>query len=115
MRLTRPLQTSKYQPPACYLIRCCKSRHTAELTASQSYVLVGPCLVGMPQQSSSVSAADIPDELPLSINSLSYAYPGALPVISDFTLQLPRGSRCLLLGANGAGEITSQTPAFFLF
>ncbi|DBA89038.1 TPA: ABC transporter I member 20, variant 2 [Trebouxia sp. C0005] len=60
----------------------------------------------MPRQSSSVSAADVSDELPLSINSLSYAYPGALPVISDFTLHLPRGSRCLLLGANGAGKST---------
>lgn len=60
----------------------------------------------MPQQSSNVSTADVPDELPLCINSLSYAYPGALPVISDFTLHLPRGSRCLLLGANGAGKST---------
>ncbi|DBA89037.1 TPA: ABC transporter I member 20 [Trebouxia sp. C0005] len=60
----------------------------------------------MPRQSSSVSAADVSDELPLSINSLSYAYPGALPVISDFTLHLPRGSRCLLLGANGAGDLS---------
>ena len=56
----------------------------------------------MPQNASSSSAAD--DELPLAINSLSYSYPGALPVISEFTLNLPRGSRCLLLGANGAGE-----------
>ncbi|KAL3146681.1 hypothetical protein ABBQ32_000909 [Trebouxia sp. C0010 RCD-2024] len=46
------------------------------------------------------------DDLPLAINSLSYAYPGSLPVISDFTLNLPRGSRCLLLGANGAGKST---------
>lgn len=41
--------------------------------------------------------------VPLAVNSLSYAYPGSLPVISDFTLKLPPGSRCLLLGANGAG------------
>lgn len=47
------------------------------------------------------------NDLPLAINSLSYAYPGALPVISDFTLNLPSGSRCLLLGANGAGNLTS--------
>lgn len=48
------------------------------------------------------------DDLPLAINSLSYAYPGSLPVISDFTLNLPRGSRCLLLGANGAGNTRSS-------
>ena len=42
---------------------------------------------------------------PLAVSSLTYAYPGSLPVISDFTLNLPRGSRCLLLGANGAGVL----------
>ena len=63
-------------------------------------------VVGMPQDGSKVPVDGTHDELPLAINSLSYAYPGASPVISNFTLQLPRGSRCLLLGANGAGEIS---------
>ena len=48
----------------------------------------------------------VSEDFPLAINSLSYAYPGSLPVISDLTLNLPRGSRCLLLGANGAGVTT---------
>ena len=49
------------------------------------------------------------DNLPLAVNSLSYSYPGSLPVISDFTLSLPRGSRCLLLGANGAGNLRAAS------
>lgn len=40
----------------------------------------------------------------LAVQSLSFAYPGSPPVIADFSLRLPAGSRCLLLGANGAGE-----------
>ena len=60
----------------------------------------------MPEDIDSSSASA---ECPLAINSLSYAYPGSLPVISDFTLNLPPGSRCLLLGANGAGRITMST------
>lgn len=38
--------------------------------------------------------------------NLQYAYPGCQPFIKDFTLDLPRGSRCLLVGANGAGKTT---------
>lgn len=38
------------------------------------------------------------------LNTLSYAYLGHQPIISDISLTLPKGSRCLLLGANGAGE-----------
>ena len=59
----------------------------------------------MPEDLNSSSSES--DNLPLAVNSLSYAYPGSLPVISDFTLNLPRGSRCLLLGANGAGNFGS--------
>ena len=35
--------------------------------------------------------------------SLSFAYPGHAPLVRDLSLQLPRGSRCLLCGANGGG------------
>ncbi len=42
------------------------------------------------------------------LNSLSYAYAGHRPVLSDLSLKLPRGSRCLLIGANGAGECLLQ-------
>ena len=38
------------------------------------------------------------------LNTLSYAYSGHHPIISDISLTLLKGSRCLLLGANGAGE-----------
>lgn len=65
----------------------------------------------MPADLHSCSPAS--DDLPLAINSLSYAYPGALPVISDFTLNLPSGSRCLLLGANGAGNLKRRLLARF--
>ena len=37
------------------------------------------------------------------LRSLSYAYAGHRPILSDISLSLPRGSRCLLVGANGAG------------
>ncbi len=38
------------------------------------------------------------------VRSLSFSYPESAPVVDDFSLSLPRGSRCLLCGANGAGE-----------
>lgn len=60
----------------------------------------------MPQNGDESAADGAESQLPLAINSLTYAYPGSSPVISDFTLHLPRGSRCLLLGANGAGKST---------
>ena len=31
---------------------------------------------------------------------------GAAPVVSDMTLQIPKGSSCLLIGPNGAGKTT---------
>lgn len=37
------------------------------------------------------------------VNTLTYAYPGHKPLISGMSLRLPPGSRCLLIGANGAG------------
>lgn len=38
------------------------------------------------------------------VQNLTYAYPGHLPVIENLSLILPAGSRCLLIGANGAGK-----------
>lgn len=32
--------------------------------------------------------------------------PGQPPLITDMSLKLPRGGRCLLIGANGAGKTT---------
>ena len=39
----------------------------------------------------------------LLIRSLSFAFPGHAPMLSDISLRLPRGARCLLCGANGGG------------
>lgn len=40
------------------------------------------------------------------VRSLGFAFPfSQTSVIRDLDLQLPRGSRCLLTGANGAGEL----------
>eukprot|EP00208_Stichococcus_sp_RCC1054_P008448 CAMPEP_0206149896 /NCGR_PEP_ID=MMETSP1473-20131121/38019_1 /ASSEMBLY_ACC=CAM_ASM_001109 /TAXON_ID=1461547 /ORGANISM="Stichococcus sp, Strain RCC1054" /LENGTH=347 /DNA_ID=CAMNT_0053547379 /DNA_START=134 /DNA_END=1179 /DNA_ORIENTATION=+ len=38
------------------------------------------------------------------VRSLSFSYPDSPPVVDGFSLSLPRGSRCLLCGANGAGK-----------
>ena len=46
------------------------------------------------------------------IRSLGYAYAGHRPILSDISLSLPRGSRCLLVGANGAGADASPSCAF---
>ena len=39
----------------------------------------------------------------IALNGLDFAYPGCTPSLKDISLELPRGSRCLLIGANGAG------------
>lgn len=39
----------------------------------------------------------------IRINRLSYSFPGGQEVLKDFTMNLPMGSRTLLLGCNGAG------------
>lgn len=41
----------------------------------------------------------------VSVNSLTFEYPGQTWAISDLSLHLKPGSRCLLIGANGAGEL----------
>jgi CCR4-NOT complex subunit CAF16 len=38
------------------------------------------------------------------VRSLNFSFPMSPPVIQDLSLELPRGSRCLLTGANGAGK-----------
>lgn len=40
----------------------------------------------------------------VEVTELQFAYPGQKPFISDFSLKLKPGSRCLLIGANGAGQ-----------
>lgn len=46
---------------------------------------------------------DAPNANAVYVNSLQFAFQNSEPFISDFTLELPAGSRCLLCGANGAG------------
>ncbi len=48
-----------------------------------------------------------PDVPALQVNSLDFCYPGATEtVLRQVTFSLPRGARCLLLGANGTGKST---------
>jgi len=43
----------------------------------------------------------------VEVSRLSYAYPAASqPALRDVSFTLPRGARCLLLGANGVGKST---------
>eukprot|EP00898_Chlorokybus_atmophyticus_P000064 jgi/Chlat1/1058/Chrsp110S01564 len=43
----------------------------------------------------------------VEVSSLEFGYAGAsASALSGFTLRLPRGARCLLVGANGAGKST---------
>lgn len=53
-----------------------------------------------------------PDKDTVVVNTLSFAYPGHKPLISGMSLRLPRGSRCLLIGANGAGIRWSASFSF---
>lgn len=46
------------------------------------------------------------------LSTLNYSYSGHRPIISDISLSLPKGSRCLLLGANGAGDMCLCTRRF---
>lgn len=41
----------------------------------------------------------------VSLNGLNFAYPGCKASIKDVNLEIPKGSRCLLIGANGAGQL----------
>jgi CCR4-NOT complex subunit CAF16 len=48
-----------------------------------------------------------PEAVALSVRDLVFTYPGAAePVIDHLTFDVPRGARCLLLGANGVGKST---------
>jgi CCR4-NOT complex subunit CAF16 len=45
------------------------------------------------------------DASAVRVEHLSFTYPlSADPTVRDLSLELPPGSRCLLIGANGAGE-----------
>ncbi len=42
----------------------------------------------------------------LRVEGLTFAYPGAAPVLEDVSFSLPRGSMTLLCGATGSGKST---------
>ena len=42
----------------------------------------------------------------LTVEKLSFAYPGGRPIVSDFTADILRGERIGILGRNGAGKTT---------
>ncbi len=44
------------------------------------------------------------EECTVSVSHLQFTYPGCEPFLKDVTFPLPKGSRCLLIGANGAGS-----------
>lgn len=45
-------------------------------------------------------------ELAIDVAHLTFAFPSHDPALVDLTLALPRGARCVLVGANGAGKST---------
>ena len=57
----------------------------------------------------SVQAGETEDSV--VVRSLNFSFPFSRPVIHDLSLELPRGSRCLLTGANGAGVWRGRPPA----
>jgi CCR4-NOT complex subunit CAF16 len=46
------------------------------------------------------------EESVIEVRSLTFAYPGTAPQLSDMSLRLPAGARCLLCGSNGSGKTT---------
>ena len=64
------------------------------------------------QGPTSVTGADAGEPAAVLVRQLSFSFPFGREVIHDLNLELPRGSRCLLCGANGAGELAgSGRPA----
>jgi CCR4-NOT complex subunit CAF16 len=45
-------------------------------------------------------------DMAIQINDLSFSYTPDTPILHHLDLQLPTGSRCLLLGCNGSGKST---------
>lgn len=56
-----------------------------------------------------VARAEESDSVPdnaVEVRSLTFSYPGTDPQLSDVSITLPKGARCLLCGANGSGKTT---------
>jgi CCR4-NOT complex subunit CAF16 len=65
------------------------------MTASQPLAAVASVAPGETQDS-------------VVVRCLDFSFPGSQPVIQGLSLELPRGARCLLTGANGAGKDSSD-------
>ncbi|RUS35354.1 hypothetical protein BC938DRAFT_471637 [Jimgerdemannia flammicorona] len=52
-----------------------------------------------------MTSAPFDETLAVQIPTLNFSY-GGPPILQDINLQLPRGARCLLVGANGTGKTT---------
>jgi len=48
---------------------------------------------------------DPPSSNSIAVRAMNFAYPGQPPLFADFSLDIAPGSRCLLVGANGSGQI----------
>lgn len=56
------------------------------------------------------------DPAAVRVEHLSFCYPlSADPTVRDLSLELPPGSRCLLIGANGAGESVFWSRSLFVW
>ena len=44
-----------------------------------------------------------------SLKNVSYSYPGGIPALSDFNLEVNKGDRIAIIGANGTGKSTTLT------
>jgi len=54
---------------------------------------------------SSAAESKTGDNIALAIKDLEFTYSGATkPCLKNINLELPKGSRCLLVGDNGAGK-----------
>jgi len=54
---------------------------------------------------SAAAESKVGDNIALSIKDLDFSYSGAAaPCLKKINLELPKGSRCLLVGDNGAGK-----------
>ena len=62
------------------------------------------CATTLPQPAASATPDD-DSTPPVSVVDLRFGHPGApAPLLDGFSVSLPAGARCLLVGANGAGE-----------
>eukprot|EP00955_Chlamydomonas_euryale_P037799 350891-Chlamydomonas_euryale.AAC.3 len=61
-------------------------------------------MVALAEQAVNGSPADATPGIQLA--GVSFSYPGCPPTLKDLRLEIPRGSRCLLIGANGTGKTT---------